>query len=73
MARQLTDLILDAQGTGEMKMAKYDLPSAAGPSQTNAAAAPHQPLTADLVRFLSNCGVMKFVVDAGTKSGSLLR
>jgi len=53
LARKLTALVLDAQGTGEFKMA-----SAAQPDNLG------QSLTANLVRFFSNCGVMKAAVDA---------
>jgi hypothetical protein len=33
-------------------------------SAANAASTPTEPLTGSLVRFLSDCGVMKFAVDA---------
>ena len=89
IARNLTSLILDAQGTGEMKMAQSTLPSSFG-NKTDASSMerphramggiskinadqPSEPLTADLVRFFSDCGVMKSAVDAGMKSGTLLR
>jgi len=75
LARKLTSLILDAQGTGEMKMAQsstphgvISLPGVAGlDSET------FVPLTADLVRFFRNSGVMKAVVDAELRSATLAR
>jgi hypothetical protein len=70
LARKLTNLILDAQGSGEMKMAEATAP-ATPPGKASARVSvleSQQPLTADLVRFFSNCGVMKAVVDAEMKS-----
>jgi hypothetical protein len=64
LARKLTALILDGQGTGEMHMA-----SAVPPAGLPAQSIP-QPLTANLIRFFSNCGVMKAVVEAGMRSGA---
>jgi hypothetical protein len=88
MARKLTTLILDAQGSGAMQLASA---SAAAPESENAGnvGAPSvsrpsgargadsesfslqsqslralQPLSAGLVRFLSDCGVMKVAVRA---------
>jgi len=63
LARQLTSLILDAQGSGEMKMAHTG--DTQNPSASSAAA---HPLTADMVRFMQNCGVMKVAVDAGLRA-----
>ncbi len=65
LARQLTALILDAQGTGEMRMAQVkhlDTP--------NLASGPLEPLTGNLIRFFSNCGVMKTAVDAEIKAAA---
>ena len=59
LARKLTALVLDAQGTGEMKMAHAPAPGAAVV----------EPLTASLIRFFSNCGVMKAAVDAAMLAG----
>jgi hypothetical protein len=56
LARKLTALVLDAQGGGAMRMA-------AGPRQSVGEPA-DRPLSADLVRFIQNCGVMKAVIDA---------
>ena len=63
LARKLAGQILDAQGTGETRTAM----SAAIASGFNARSA--EPLTADLVRFFSNCGVMKAAVQAVVAAG----
>jgi hypothetical protein len=68
LARQLTDLILDAQGSGEMRMASLPQNGTVQNAQS-----PRQPLSTSLVHFLSNCGVMKFAVDAGLHSGNLVK
>ena len=94
LARKLTALVLDAQRTGEMKMASATPPILSGPSQprapsfplfsaervgnheTNRTTAPAldsetwEPLTASLIRFFSNCGVMKAAVDAEVKAAA---
>ena len=104
LARKLTALVLDAQGTGEMHMAQttdahyccHPERSAPGPPATGlrrwggervegpagdtsgAMAGNHEastleigePLTASLIRFLSNCGVMKAAVDAGISAAA---
>jgi hypothetical protein len=67
MARKLASLVLDAQGTGEMHMAEAphapSFPGAPGlDSETS------EPLTGDLVRFLSDCGVMKIAVNAAVQA-----
>jgi hypothetical protein len=78
MARKLTALILDAQGTGELKMAETIRPAAAGPGSPWTGLRPWgggldsgswQPLTANFIRFFSNCGVMKAAVSAAVRSG----
>jgi hypothetical protein len=56
VARKLTALVLDAQGSGEMKMAV-------------SAPAGGEALTAGLVRLFAECGVMKTVVEAGRNAG----
>jgi hypothetical protein len=57
LARKLAALIMDAQGSGVIRMAKTDsVDRATGQSSV--------PLTAGLVHFLENCGVMKAAVDA---------
>jgi hypothetical protein len=71
LARKLTTLILDAQGTGDLRMA-VGAPLAGDPlSGEDLAARPDseglRPLTADLSRFLSSCGVAKFAVDGALR------
>jgi hypothetical protein len=65
LARQLTALILDVQGTGELRLAQSAQPGAPVLDSGNL-----QPLTGDLVRFLSNCGVMKAAVEAESKAAA---
>jgi hypothetical protein len=60
LARKLTALTLDAQGTGEMKMALRG-PSAELPDAK-------MPLTGNLVRFISDCGVMKAAVAGAVRA-----
>ncbi|HUX43303.1 MAG TPA: hypothetical protein VMV57_01005 [Terracidiphilus sp.] len=77
LARKLTQLVLDAQGTGAMQLASRSgpAPPAVSPAQLvrsgaaaqEAAWAP-QPLTASFVRFFANCGVMKAAVEAGLRA-----
>jgi hypothetical protein len=74
VARKLTGLILDAQGTGELKMASRMPASEVPGGQVPAGAAglgseTREPLTADLVRLFSNCGVMKVAVDGAMRVG----
>jgi hypothetical protein len=80
LARKLTTLVLDSQGSGEMKFAGGAYPQKPGVALLQQAsftrvrdhrAASQQAtepasegLTDSLVRFLSNCGVMKVAVDA---------
>jgi hypothetical protein len=66
MARKLAAMVLDAQGTGELQMAQGSHSAAPGLGLE-----PRAPLTGDLVRFFSNCGVMKAAVDAGVQSAVL--
>jgi hypothetical protein len=79
LARKLTAQILDAQGTGEMRLAQSH--QLGGPGQSHQLGAPGldfetgestnpQPLTAGLIRFFSDCGVMKAAVEAGLRSAS---
>ena len=63
LARKLTTLILDAQGTGEMRMAQTTQPA---PALSRPAM---EPLTGDLVHFFENAGVMKAAVDAAVQAG----
>jgi hypothetical protein len=71
LARKLTALILDAQGSGAMQMAGSTLrPTAPGKPRIDSAALlqPREPLSASFIRFFSNCGVMKAAVDAERQS-----
>jgi hypothetical protein len=62
LARKLTALILDAQGTGELRMA--------GPPGLNRSGEEtREPLTAGLIHFFSQCGVMKAAVTAAIQAG----
>ena len=83
MARKLTTLILDAQGTGDLKMARAAQPPnpphlrlvsgnlrrnyvpRARNAVSNQKPLESQPLSASLVRFFANSGVLKVAVDAG--------
>ena len=65
-ARKLTELVLDAQGAGALKMAGLEpAPAASRPTVSEF----REPLTGDLVRFLSSCGVMKAAVDGAVQAG----
>jgi len=59
VARKLTAQILDAQGTGPARLAQATQQGA-----PDLKAVTLEPLTGSLVRFFSNCGVMKAAVDA---------
>jgi hypothetical protein len=63
LGRKLTGLILDAQGSGDLKMAlRGPAPAASRHSQEGL-----QPLSAGLVHFFSDCGVMKAAVDGAMR------
>jgi hypothetical protein len=64
LARKLTTLILDAQGTGEIHLAH-----AAQPDASVLDSGTLKPLTGDLVGFFSDCGVMKAAVKATMQAG----
>lgn len=64
LARKLTSLILDAQGSGELKMAESTPTSA--PILDSV---PRKSLSGNLVHFISNCGVMKAAVDSAMQAG----
>jgi hypothetical protein len=64
LARKLTTLILDAQGTGEMRTAQ-----AAQPGSSTFDSGNLEPLTGDFIRFFSDCGVMKAAVEAAVQAG----
>jgi hypothetical protein len=63
VGRKLTGLVLDAQGTGDFKMA-LSPPVPANSEQTPGGL---QPLSAGLVHFFSDCGVMKAAVDGAMR------
>jgi hypothetical protein len=64
VARKLTALILDAQGTGDLKMASVAAPVTGSRDSAEAAS---RPLTADMVRFFSGAGVMKSAVEGALR------
>jgi len=76
LARKLTALILDAQGTGELKMAGAAQPTGlpdtleppGAPGLVRRGGETMEPLTAGLIRFFSDCGVMKAAVNAAVQS-----
>jgi hypothetical protein len=77
LARKLTALILDAQASGDLKMALRTpfTESPATPVQAlsqsgDSDAQTMQPLTASLIRFFSNCGAMKAAVSAAVRAGN---
>ncbi len=66
LARKLTALVLDGQGAGELKLAgnAYGAAPFAVSLPNSMDSKILEPLTGRLVRFFSNCGVMKTEVDA---------
>ena len=75
LARKLTNLLLDAQGSGELRQAR-----ATTPSVDSAPTAAHgdepvslQPLTSNLVHFFADYGVMKAAVQAEVKAAATAR
>ncbi len=66
LARKLTTLILDAQGTGAMRMARGS--NVTTTRAANALPAGGRALSGSMVRFMANCGVLKAVVNATTAS-----
>jgi len=62
LAQKLAALVMDAQGTGELKMAEWTRPA------TQPALPVGGTLTGNWVRFFANCGVMKAAVDAASRS-----
>jgi hypothetical protein len=71
VARKLSKLVLDAQGSGEVKMA-----TARQSGSTTQLGAPGpdsgtgESLTGSLIRFFADCGVMKAAVEAGIKAST---
>ena len=76
VARQLTSLVLDVQGSGSMRTAEAT-PGAwpfALPTNTRIPIVQSaEPLSASFVRFFAGCGAMKTAIDAEMKSASGLR
>jgi hypothetical protein len=82
VARKLTALVLDAQGSGELRQAQSPTSPRHLATQTFAANSEHAapteqatsteqagpPLTGSLIQFLSSCGVMKAAVTAITRA-----
>ena len=71
LARKLATLVLDVQGSGELHLAQSAQPVFGLPIQMSVPALDSgnlKPLTGNLVRFFSDCGVMKATVDAGMKA-----
>ena len=66
LARKLAALILDAQGSGELKMAGAQPYT---PGLVRRDEETREPLTAGLIRFFSNCGMMKAAVTAAVQAG----
>ena len=64
VARKLTAMVLDAQGSGDLKMARLrsGAPAGDGPMQPGM-----QPLSGSLIRLFSDCGVMKAAVDGAVR------
>jgi hypothetical protein len=70
LARKLTSLILDAQGSGALQMASLRQPDVARRAIPAAATREARGALSDnMVRFLSKCGIMKTVVDATIEAG----
>lgn len=72
MARKLGAMILDAQGTGDMKMAGVTRDLSDEPVATSKTSV-GEPLSAGLIRFFSDCGVMKAAVHAGITAASTVQ
>lgn len=67
MARRLASLVLDAQGTGELRQAMRQR-STPGGSMANA-----PTLSGGLVHFMADCGVMKSAVQAELRAAAAMR
>jgi hypothetical protein len=71
LADKLTQLVLDSQGTGALKLAALRRPAASVlPKQYPAGSLP-QTLSGSFVRFFARCGVMKAAVDAALQATSV--
>ena len=69
LARKLTSLILDAQGSGALQMASLRRPSVRHAGTASPLPETQEPLSDSMIRFLSKCGIMKTVVDATVEAG----
>jgi hypothetical protein len=69
LARKLTSMILDAQGTGALQLASLSGPSDDPDARSGLRVLPElsHSLTGNLVHFMAGCGVMKSVVDSALK------
>ncbi len=69
LARKLTSMILDAQGTGALQLASLSGPSDDPDARRGPMALPElrHSLTGNLVHFMAGCGVLKSVVDSALK------
>jgi hypothetical protein len=67
-ARKLAALILDAQGTGEMKMARATRPMAAPPARLANDPAP-EPLSGSMIHMFADFGVMRSGVASAVRAG----
>jgi hypothetical protein len=63
--RKLTALILDAQGTGDLKMAQTNPESDLNEPGL-------RPVSADLARLMAECGTMKAAADAAERAATSL-
>jgi hypothetical protein len=79
LARQLAELLLDAQGSGELQRAQNGPHTglSVGAGSPGLASETREALTGGLIRFFSHCGVMQAAVDAGIRgknsaSGSMI-
>lgn len=68
LGRKLTDLTLDAQGAGELRMARHS-PAQAILQDWAFDAGRFKPITADLSRLFLSCGVTKAAVAGAVRAG----
>ena len=69
LARKLATLILNTQGSGPLQSASIGHATPALLTVTSGGILPRENLSDPVVRFLSNCGVTKAVVDAAIRAG----
>ena len=70
MARKLTSLVLDAQGTGDLKMANAAPVDSLLAQHEGSSTVAGPTLSGGLVHLFSSCGVMKSAVQAGLKASA---